>query len=44
VIVLSLFMCFRSRVDSEGRGSFAERLLAALRNEFGGHAAVENRE
>ena len=25
-------------------GSFAEQLLAALRNEFGGHAVVENRE
>jgi 6-phosphogluconate dehydrogenase len=44
VIALSLFTRFRSRVDSEGRGSFAERLLAALRNEFGGHAVVENRE
>jgi 6-phosphogluconate dehydrogenase (decarboxylating) len=27
-----------------GQGSYAERLLAALRNEFGGHAVVENRE
>ncbi|MBV8360952.1 MAG: decarboxylating 6-phosphogluconate dehydrogenase [Deltaproteobacteria bacterium] len=44
VIALSLFTRFRSRVDSEGRGSFAERLLAALRNEFGGHAVGENRE
>jgi 6-phosphogluconate dehydrogenase len=44
VIALSLFTRFRSRVDSEGRGSFAERLLAALRNEFGGHAVVENLE
>ncbi|MBV8451969.1 MAG: hypothetical protein JOZ29_06800 [Deltaproteobacteria bacterium] len=44
VIALSLFTRFHSRVDSEGRGSFAERLLAALRNEFGGHAVVENRE
>jgi 6-phosphogluconate dehydrogenase (decarboxylating) len=41
---LRLFTRFRSRVDSEGRGSFAERLLAVLRNEFGGHAIVENRE
>jgi 6-phosphogluconate dehydrogenase (decarboxylating) len=37
MIALSLFTRFRSRVDSEVRGSFAERLLAALRNEFGGH-------
>lgn len=44
VIALSLFTRFRSRVDPEGRGSFAERLLAALRNEFGGHAVIENRE
>jgi 6-phosphogluconate dehydrogenase len=44
VIALSLFTRFRSRVDPEGRGSFAERLLAALRNEFGGHAVVENHE
>jgi 6-phosphogluconate dehydrogenase len=44
VIALSLFTRFRSRVDADGRGSFAERLLAALRNEFGGHAVVENRE
>ncbi len=44
VIALSLFTRFRSRVDREGQGSFAERLLAALRNQFGGHAVVENRE
>ena len=44
VIALSLFTRFRSRVDPDGSGSFAERLLAALRNEFGGHAVVENRE
>ena len=44
VIALSLFTRFRSRVDPEGRGSFAERLLAALCKEFGGHAVVENRE
>jgi 6-phosphogluconate dehydrogenase len=44
VIALSLFTRFRSRVDAEGRGSFAEQLLAALRNKFGGHAVVENRE
>ena len=43
VIALSLFTRFRSRVDPEGSGSFAKRLLAALSNEFGGHAVVENR-
>ena len=44
VIALSLFTRFRSCVDSDGRGSFIKRLLAALRNEFGGRAVVENRE
>jgi 6-phosphogluconate dehydrogenase (decarboxylating) len=44
VIALSLFARFRSRVGSEGHGSFTERLLAALRDEFGGHAVVENLE
>jgi len=34
VITASLFQRFRSRQDD----SFADRLLAALRNEFGGHA------
>ena len=33
-ITASLFARFRSRRDN----SFADRLLAALRNEFGGHA------
>jgi 6-phosphogluconate dehydrogenase len=40
VITLSLFTRFRSRVDKGARGSFGERLLAALRNEFGGHPVV----
>jgi 6-phosphogluconate dehydrogenase len=40
VITLSLFTRFRSRVDKGAEGSFAEKLLAALRNEFGGHAVV----
>jgi 6-phosphogluconate dehydrogenase len=44
VITLSLFTRFRSRVDKDAMGSFTERLLGALRNEFGGHAVVENRE
>jgi 6-phosphogluconate dehydrogenase len=34
VITLSLFERFRSRQDN----SFSNRMLAALRNEFGGHA------
>ncbi len=37
VIALSLFMRFRSRQPD----SFAGKVLAALRNEFGGHAVVE---
>ncbi len=40
VITLSLFTRFRSRVDKGADGSFAEKLLAALRNEFGGHVVV----
>ena len=36
VIALSLFRRFRSRQTE----SFADRLQAALRNEFGGHAVV----
>jgi 6-phosphogluconate dehydrogenase len=43
-IALSLFTRFRSRIDRDGQDSFAERLPAALRNQFGGHAGVENRE
>ena len=34
VLTASLFTRFRSRQDN----SFAERLLAALRQQFGGHA------
>jgi 6-phosphogluconate dehydrogenase len=37
VIAMSLFMRFRSRQTD----SFAGKVLAALRNEFGGHAVVE---
>ncbi len=40
VITLSLFARFRSRVDQGATGTFGERLLAAMRNEFGGHATV----
>jgi 6-phosphogluconate dehydrogenase len=39
VITLSLFERFRSRQDN----SFQDRVLAALRNQFGGHA-VKRRE
>jgi 6-phosphogluconate dehydrogenase len=43
VIATSLFTRFRSRVDADkgADGTFAERLLAALRNQFGGHAVVK---
>jgi 6-phosphogluconate dehydrogenase len=34
VITASLYVRFRSR----GNGDFADRVLAALRNQFGGHA------
>jgi 6-phosphogluconate dehydrogenase len=37
VLTASLFTRFRSRQDN----SFAERLLAALRNQFGGHAVKQ---
>jgi 6-phosphogluconate dehydrogenase len=33
-LTASLFTRFRSRIDN----SYAERLLAAMRNQFGGHA------
>jgi 6-phosphogluconate dehydrogenase len=38
VITLSLLQRFRSRRDPD---SYTDRVLAALRNEFGGHAIVE---
>ena len=37
VLTAALFTRFRSREDNP----FAERLLAALRNQFGGHAVQE---
>ena len=40
VITASLFQRFRSRQDN----SFSDRLLAALRNEFGGHAVQKKKE
>jgi len=36
VITMALFTRFRSRAD-KGEGTFSEKLLAALRDEFGGH-------
>jgi 6-phosphogluconate dehydrogenase len=36
VITMALFTRFRSRAD-KGEGTFGEKLLAALRDEFGGH-------
>jgi len=41
VIALALQMRFASRRDVQG--SFANRLLAALRHQFGGHAVVRSR-
>ena len=38
VLTAALFTRFRSREDNP----FAERLLAALRNQFGGHAVAEH--
>lgn len=40
VITASLFQRFRSRQDN----SFSDRLLAALRNEFGGHAVYKKED
>ncbi len=41
IITMSLFARFRSRADKGAEGTFAEKLLAALRGEFGGHAVVK---
>ncbi len=41
VITTALFTRFRSRADEGAEGTFGEKLLAALRNEFGGHAVVK---
>jgi 6-phosphogluconate dehydrogenase len=41
VITLSLIQRFRSRREPD---SFSDRVLAALRNEFGGHAIMEREE
>ena len=41
IITMSLFARFRSRADKGAEGTFGEKLLAALRGEFGGHAVVK---
>jgi 6-phosphogluconate dehydrogenase len=41
IITMSLFARFRSRVDKGAEGTFAEKLVAALRSQFGGHAVVK---
>lgn len=40
-ITAALFRRFRSRADKGAEGTFGEKLIAALRNEFGGHAVVK---
>jgi len=40
IITMALFTRFRSRAD-KGEGTFGEKLLAALRDEFGGHGVVK---
>jgi 6-phosphogluconate dehydrogenase len=40
VLAQALFQRFRSRVS----GSFSDKLIAALRNEFGGHAVKKDKE
>ncbi len=41
VITMAVFARFRSRAD-KGEGTFGERLLAALREEFGGEAVIKD--
>jgi 6-phosphogluconate dehydrogenase len=43
VTALALFARFRSQVEGGGAGTFGERLLAALRGEFGGHEVQKRR-
>ncbi len=40
IITMALFARFRSRAD-KGEGTFGEKLLAALRDEFGGHGVIK---
>jgi 6-phosphogluconate dehydrogenase len=41
IITMSLYARFRSRADKGAEGTFAEKLVAALRSQFGGHAVVK---
>jgi len=41
IIAMSLFARFRSRADKNAEGTFGEKLLAALRAEFGGYPVVK---
>jgi 6-phosphogluconate dehydrogenase len=41
IVAMALFARFRSRAEPGADGTFGEKLLAALRNEFGGHAVVK---
>ena len=41
IVTMSLFARFRSRADKGAEGTFAEKLVAALRSQFGGHAVVK---
>jgi 6-phosphogluconate dehydrogenase len=41
IITMSLFARFRSRADKGAEGTFAEKLVAALRSQFGGHAVIK---
>lgn len=41
VTTAALFTRFRSRADKGGEGTFGEKLLAALRDEFGGHGFIK---
>jgi 6-phosphogluconate dehydrogenase (decarboxylating) len=38
---MALFTRFRSRADKGAEGTFGEKLLAALRDEFGGHGFLK---
>jgi 6-phosphogluconate dehydrogenase len=41
IITMSLFARFRSRADKGAEGTFAEKLVAALRGQFGGHTVIK---
>lgn len=42
LLAMSLFARFRSRANQGAEGTFGEKLLAALRSEFGGHAVIKD--